>query len=250
MKRLFQLVILLLVTVAVKAQIAKADVIGTKGKNILIQPIKHASLILQYNKKNIFIDPTGGASLYSSFGAPDFILITDIHGDHFDTKTLESLSTAKAVIIAPKAVADKLPVAVKRKKIIILDNGESSRQKSIDIEAVAMYNLPETADSRHPKGRGNGYILYLGGKKIYISGDTEGIAEMRGLKDIDVAFVCMNLPYTMDVEQAADAVLEFKPKVVYPYHSRGQDTEHFKKIVTATNNNIEVRLKNWYPDNL
>jgi L-ascorbate metabolism protein UlaG (beta-lactamase superfamily) len=113
-----------------------------------------------------------------------------------------------------------------------------------------MYNLPEAPDSRHTKGRGNGYVLTLGGKLVYISGDTEDIREMRSLKNIDVAFVCMNLPYTMDIEQASSAVLEFKPKIVYPYHYRGQgglnDVEGFKKLVNAVNPSIEVRLRNWY----
>jgi L-ascorbate metabolism protein UlaG (beta-lactamase superfamily) len=113
-----------------------------------------------------------------------------------------------------------------------------------------MYNLPETPESRHPKGRGNGYVLTFGNKKVYLSGDTSGIQEMRSLKNIDVAFVCMNLPYTMDVDEAASAVIDFKPKVVYPYHYRGQnglnDTEKFRKLVNEGNKNIEVRLRNWY----
>jgi L-ascorbate metabolism protein UlaG (beta-lactamase superfamily) len=114
-----------------------------------------------------------------------------------------------------------------------------------------MYNLPENSDSRHTKGRGNGYVINFGGKNVYISGDTEDIPEMRHLKNIDVAFVCMNLPYTMDVNQAANAVLEFKPKIVYPYHYRGQeglsDVSAFKKLVNDGNKSIEVRLVNWYP---
>ena len=113
-----------------------------------------------------------------------------------------------------------------------------------------MYNLPDDKDARHSKGRGNGYVLTLGGKRIYISGDTEDIPEMRALKSIDVAFVCMNLPYTMDINQAAGAVLEFKPKVVYPYHYRGQgglaEVEGFKKLVNAGSKSIDVRLRNWY----
>lgn len=114
-----------------------------------------------------------------------------------------------------------------------------------------MYNLPENADSRHTKGRGNGYVINFGGKNVYISGDTEDILEMRHLKNIDVAFVCMNLPYTMDINQAASAVLEFKPKIVYPYHYRGQeglaDVNAFRQRVNEGNKNIEVRLVNWYP---
>jgi len=112
-----------------------------------------------------------------------------------------------------------------------------------------MYNMG--ANPRHTKGRGNGYVLNIGGKNLYLSGDTEGIPEMKALKNIDVAFVCMNLPYTMDVKQAAEAVLAFKPKIVYPYHYRGQnglsDVNQFKELVNAGDKNIEVRLRNWYP---
>jgi L-ascorbate metabolism protein UlaG (beta-lactamase superfamily) len=124
---------------------------------------------------------------------------------------------------------------------------------NIRVEAIPMYNLPESPDNRHTKGRGNGYVLTIGGKRIYISGDTEAIPEMRTLKNIDVAFVCMNLPYTMDVDQAADGVLDFVPKVVYPYHYRGKgglsDIDKFKALVNKKNTNIDVRLRNWYPAN-
>jgi L-ascorbate metabolism protein UlaG (beta-lactamase superfamily) len=113
-----------------------------------------------------------------------------------------------------------------------------------------MYNLPDDSTARHTKGRGNGYILTLGGKRFYISGDTEDIPEMRNLKNIDVAFVCMNMPYTMTEEQAASAVLDFKPKIVYPFHYRGQggfsDTQKFKMLVNKGDASIDVRLKDWY----
>lgn len=113
-----------------------------------------------------------------------------------------------------------------------------------------MYNLPESEDSRHPKGRGNGYILTLGNQNVYISGDTSGIPEMRDLRNIDIAFICMNLPYTMDIHEAAEAVLDFKPKVIYPYHYRGSnglsDIEEFKNLISKSSNTIEVRLKEWY----
>ena len=113
-----------------------------------------------------------------------------------------------------------------------------------------MYNLPESPDAKHIRGRGNGYIINMGGKNIYISGDTEDIVEMRNLRNIDVAFICMNLPYTMDVNQAANAILEFKPKIVYPYHYRGRpnfsDIEKFKSLVHAVDDKIEVRIRDWY----
>lgn len=233
-----------------KAQRATPDQIPTNKGSLTIQPVLHGSAVLTWNNKTIYIDPYGGAKSYMGIAAPDLILITDIHGDHMDIKTLDSIDISKATLVVPQAVADQLPEKYK-KKIVVIGNGSEIEEASIAIKAIPMYNLPETEDSRHPKGRGNGYVLTLGGKNIYFSGDTEDIAEMRSLKDIDVAFVCMNLPFTMDVKQAAQAVLAFKPKIVYPYHYRGQnglsDTEAFKKTVNAGDNKIDVRLKNWYP---
>jgi L-ascorbate metabolism protein UlaG (beta-lactamase superfamily) len=146
-------------------------------------------------------------------------------------------------------VADKLTDADKA-HLVILKNGDETTQSGISIRAIPMYNLPESATAMHTKGRGNGYVLTIGGKNIYISGDTQGIPEMRALKNIDVAFVCMNLPYTMDVKEAADAVLAFKPRIVYPYHYRGtgglSDVNAFKSLVEAGDKHIEVRLRNWY----
>jgi L-ascorbate metabolism protein UlaG (beta-lactamase superfamily) len=113
-----------------------------------------------------------------------------------------------------------------------------------------MYNLPEDASSTHTKGRGNGYVLSFNSHFVYISGDTEDIPEMRELKNIDVAFVCMNLPYTMDISQAASAVIQFRPRIVYPYHYRGKeglsDTKAFAELVNKGDAEIEVRLRDWY----
>jgi L-ascorbate metabolism protein UlaG (beta-lactamase superfamily) len=156
------------------------------------------------------------------------------------------VKTASTVLIVPQVVADKLPEADKT-NLVILKNGDNTVQSGISIMAIPMYNLPESETARHTKGRGNGYVLNIGGKNIYISGDTQGIPEMRSLKNIDVAFICMNLPFTMDVNEAADAVLAFKPKIVYPYHYRGQDINVFKNLVDAGKMDIEVRLRNWYP---
>jgi L-ascorbate metabolism protein UlaG (beta-lactamase superfamily) len=196
------------------------------------------------------VDPSVGPEAYAGLNPPDLVLITDIHGDHCDPKTLAGLNTAKATFVVPQAVADKLTETAKA-RVVVLPNGDKTEQGGVTITAVPMYNLPETPDSRHPKGRGNGYVLDLGGKHVYLSGDTEDIPEMRSLKSIDVAFVCMNLPYTMDVDQAAAGVLAFKPKIVYPYHYRGQnglsDVEAFRKAVDAGKGNVEVRLRNWYP---
>ncbi|MGV3541043.1 MAG: MBL fold metallo-hydrolase [Rufibacter sp.] len=227
------------------------DKIETKKGPLSILPIQHASLALKWNGKTILVDPSGDASLFQSVAAPDLVLLTDIHGDHLDLKTLQAINTGNAKIVAPQAVVDKLPEGLKG-KAVVLANGQQTEQLGISILAVPMYNLPETADSRHPKGRGNGYVLTLGGKKVYLSGDTEDIPEMRALKGIDVAFLCMNLPYTMDIAQAAAAALAFKPKVVYPYHYRGQgglsDVEAFREKVTTGDKKIEVRLRKWYPE--
>ncbi|MEO6453384.1 MAG: MBL fold metallo-hydrolase [Ginsengibacter sp.] len=230
-----------------KTQLPEPDVEKVKGGELTIQPVSHATLVLTYNNKSIYIDPTGGADAFKGLAAPDMILITDIHGDHCDPKTIEAINTSRAVLVVPQAVANILPAAMDKQKMIILNNGDKTEQQGISIKAVPMYNLPEAPDARHIKGRGNGYVLTIGGKNIYISGDTEDIPEMRALKKIDIAFVCMNLPYTMDVNQAAQGVLAFKPDVVYPYHYRGQDINTFKTLVNAGNKNIEVRLKNWYP---
>jgi L-ascorbate metabolism protein UlaG (beta-lactamase superfamily) len=232
------------------AQRPSPDQLQAGKGTITIQPILHGSLVLTWDNKTIYVDPYGGAKAFRGLAAPDMILITDIHQDHLSLETLKSFVTTNAVFIVPQAVMDKLPSDL-QSKAIVMSNGMNIVQKGIAISAIPMYNLPETSDSKHTKGRGNGYMLDLGGKSIYISGDTEDIKEMRALKDIDVAFICMNLPYTMDIEQAASAVLEFKPKIVYPYHYRGQDamsdTEAFKKLVNAVNSEIEVRLRNWYP---
>lgn len=230
-------------------QLNAQDIVKTDSGDITIQPIMHSTLILTYNNKTIYIDPYGGAEGFKRNPNADFILITDIHGDHLNIKTLDSLDTKRAQFIVPQAVADKLPKEYQN-QITVLENSQSIHRGDLYITAIPMYNLPEASDAKHPKGRGNGYIINMGGKNIYISGDTEDIIEMRNLRDIDVAFVCMNLPYTMDVNQAASAVLEFKPKIVYPYHYRGKpdfsDTKEFKRIVNKGNSEIDVRLRDWY----
>lgn len=229
----------------------KADLIPAQHTDIKVQPITHGSLILEWNGEVIYVDPHGGGALYEGQKDPSMILITDIHGDHLNLKTLEALNTENAKFVVPRAVKEKLPEQF-QKNLFALANGEARKVNDISISAIPMYNLPETEDSRHPKGRGNGYILQLGGKQVYLSGDTEDTPEMRALKDIDVAFVCMNLPYTMDVDQAASAVLELKPKIVYPYHYRGQgglsDVGSFKKQVNEGDASIEVRLRDWYSE--
>jgi L-ascorbate metabolism protein UlaG (beta-lactamase superfamily) len=222
-----------------------ADVLQTADGPVALHIVHHASFVLNWNGKTIYVDPTESPDLYKGLGAPDLILITHAHGDHLSPSTLAGLDTRKATVVMPQSVADKIGKRFGKAQLIMA-NGDTAQRDGIIIHAMPMYNLPQSPDAYHPKGWGNGYVLTLGGKRIYISGDTSGISEMRALKHIDLAFVCMNLPYTMDVEHAADAVLAFKPKVVYPYHYRGQDVREFKRLVSAKNPDIEVRLRDWY----
>ncbi|WP_031528134.1 MBL fold metallo-hydrolase [Dyadobacter crusticola] len=241
--------LLLLIGTAAWSQLPAADDLKTSKGPLKVQPLNHATMALTWNGKTIYADPYGGAKTFQGIAAPDLVLISDIHGDHFDPATLDAIDLNKAIIIAPPAVIEKMSETMKAKAVSVA-NGQTINKLDISITAIPMYNLPESADSRHTKGRGNGYVLKFGDKTIYISGDTSGIPEMRALKNIDVAFVCMNLPYTMDIKEAASAVLDFKPKIVYPYHYRGQnglsDTEAFKKLVNEGNKSIDVRLRDWY----
>ncbi len=223
------------------------DKIKTKNGTVTVHPIHHATLALTYNGKTIYVDPTGGAEAFAGLNKPDLILITDIHGDHFSPETLKALHTENATFIVPKAVAERMPEMFADQSVI-LNNGEETAKMGISIKAIPMYNLPRSPDAYHVKGRGNGYVLTIDGKRIYIAGDTEDIPEMRSLENIDVAFIPMNLPYTMPVEQAVDAVLDFEPAIVYPYHYGDSDIQKFKHLVNEVNPEIEVRLRDWYPN--
>jgi L-ascorbate metabolism protein UlaG (beta-lactamase superfamily) len=219
-----------------------ADKINTAKGDLEVHPVRHGTVVFKWNGKTVFVDPVGGAAPFKPYGVPDLVLVTDIHGDHFNKGTLEAIVKDKTVVITPEAVAALAPEGLK-KRITTLGNGKLVEKIGVKIEAVPMYNLTAARLRFHNKGRGNGYVMTFGRKRVYVSGDTEDVPEMRALKDIDAAFVCMNLPYTMTPEQAADAVREFKPKIVYPYHYRGSDTAEFKKLVGDAS---EVRLRDWY----
>jgi|HubBroStandDraft_6_1064221.scaffolds.fasta_scaffold01159_8 L-ascorbate metabolism protein UlaG (beta-lactamase superfamily) len=213
----------------------------TSAGPVKITPVFHASMLIEAGGKAIYVDPAKPGN-FSGLPPADLILITDIHGDHMDPATVLSLSKAGTQIYAPPAVVKTVSSAGP------LANGETKNWNGWTIEAIPMYNLkrgPAAGQLFHDKGRGNGYILTYGGKRFYISGDTEGIPEMRALKNIDVAFVCMNLPYTMPPDEAADAVKAFHPKVVIPYHYRGSDLAVFQRGLDGTG--IEVRILDWYP---
>lgn len=216
---------------------------------IEIIPIEHASAAIVWSSEVVYTDPVGAAAAYAGVPAATLVLVTDIHGDHFSTSTLATLP-AEAALIVPQAVKDRLPEEL-ASRARVLANGESLTASGFTITAVPMYNIPESGDAFHTKGRGNGYLLEREGTRVYIAGDTSGTPEMRAMRGVDIALVPMNLPYTMSVAEAADAVLSFKPKAVYPYHYRGpeglSDVAEFKRLVNAGDPSIEVILANWYP---
>jgi L-ascorbate metabolism protein UlaG (beta-lactamase superfamily) len=223
------------------AQTRPTQTFSTSAGPVKITPIYHASLLIEAAGKTIYLDPAAPGN-FAGLPPADLILITDIHGDHMDTKTIPTVSKATTEIFAPPAVVTTVTTAKP------ISNGETKHWGDWTIEAIPMYNLkrgPAPGKLYHDKGRGNGYVLTYGGKRFYFSGDTEGIPEMRALKDIDVAFVCMNLPYTMPPDEAADAVKAFHPKLVIPYHFKGSDLTVFQKGLEGTG--IEVRVLDWYP---
>ncbi len=230
---------------------SQADMLPTTNGDIKMTPILHATTVLEWDGKTIYMDPYGGADKFNSFEDADVICITHAHGDHLNKETLKGLDLTNTTVIVPQSVADELG-DIKFKEVKVLANGESLDIMGFNVKAIPMYNLPNDDSARHKKGWGNAYVLTIGGTTLYFSGDTEDIPEMRNLEDIDYAFVCMNLPYTMDVDAAADAVIEFGPKVVYPFHFRGSngfsDVEKFKKLVNEGNKDVEVRLRDWYPE--
>jgi L-ascorbate metabolism protein UlaG (beta-lactamase superfamily) len=213
----------------------------TSAGVLKMTPIQHGSLTLEAGGQVIEVDPA-----ISGFGAapPDFskvpkadiVLITDIHDDHLEPASLAKVRKTGTTVVIPGAALSKVSDGV------VMKNGETKQFGPWSIEAIPMYNLKN--GPYHEKGRGNGYIVTYGGLRIYIAGDTEGIPEMRALKNIDVAFIPMILPYTMSPADAADAVKAFHPKVVYPYHYGQSDLKVFEAALKGTG--IEVRLRNWY----
>src|SRR5690349_20432657 len=226
---------------AVSHAAAEPQTFPTSAGPVKITPLYHASTLIEAGGKMIYLDPAKPAKL-TGLPKADLILITDIHGDHMDPDSIREISKSDTAMYAAPAVVESVPQAQR-----IADGGTKSWQ-GWTIEAVPAYNLkrgPEPGELFHDKGRGTGYVLTYGGKRFYFSGDTEGVPEMRALKNIDVAFVCMNLPYTMPPDEAAEAVKAFHPKIVIPYHYRGSDLAVFQKALEGTG--IEVRLLDWYP---
>jgi len=231
------------------------DKIAADNSTLVVHPVQHATFVMQWKGKTIYVDPVGGSKPFADLPKPDLVLVTHAHFDHFDPKTLESLLPAEGhvALVAPKTVAEKMPESLRDKVMVkTLANGEKTEVAGIAIEAMPAYNTTPGKEKFHPKGRDNGYLLTMGGKRVYVAGDTEDTPEMRTLKGIDVAFLPMNLPYTMSVEKAAEAIRAFRPKIVYPYHFRSSDgtksdLEELKRLVGA-DTGIEIRVRGWYPE--
>lgn len=225
-------------------------VMGSYEPELKITPISHATFVLEWDGTVFYIDPTGGAEAFKTMPEEDVILITDIHGDHMSKETLGMVRGEQGILIVPEAVNEK--IKEEQRGAEVLHNGQSTSFDGFKVTAVPMYNLTTERLKFHEKGRGNGYVIEKNDYRVYISGDTEDIPEMRALEGIDIAFVCMNLPYTMTVNQAASAVLEFQPKKVYPYHYRGtdglSDVVAFKETIENQNDEIEIVQLEWYPN--
>jgi len=197
----------------------------------------------------IYVDPVGEPALYEALPKPDLILITHRHGDHYNADLLAAL--AEAPILTNADVKGMMPEDLQGRTDVIALGG-STEMMGVAIAAIASYNTSADRQDFHPKARGDlGFVLTIDGSRIYISGDTEGTLEMRALENIDLAFVCMNLPFTMDAEQAADAVAEFAPAMAIPYHYRGrdggtQDPQVFAKMLSDAGSSTEVKLHDWY----
>jgi len=225
------------------------DHLATSDGDVVIHPVGHASFVMSWNGKMIYNDPTNGATAYQSFPRADLILVSHSHSDHFSSSTLDAVRGPNAAIIVPQAVYNSLSTAQKA-VAIVLTNGASTNVMGMTIDAVPSYNFSTNITVYHPQGVGNGYVLTLGGKRLYMSGDTEDVPAMRALTNIDVAFVCMNLPFTMTASRAVSAVREFRPRIVYPCHYHDQSgtitNAAFFKQTLGTDLGIEVRLRKWY----
>jgi L-ascorbate metabolism protein UlaG (beta-lactamase superfamily) len=202
--------------------------------DITIVPINHATLQLRYGTDAIDIDPVSGVD-YSALPPATIVLVTDIHDDHYDARGIGAASGPRVQVVGP-AVIPSPP------RTVLIANGEKRSVGAISIQAVPMYNVH--GETYHLKGRGNGYVVTAGNRRIYIAGDTACTSEMRTLERIDVAFVPMNLPYTMSPAEAADCVKAFRPSIVYPYHYSGSNPQEFVSAMKGSG--IDVRLRNWY----
>ena len=245
MKLNIQLLVMLIMTMAIfpalnaKNEAYASDTFKTKHNHeVKITFIKHGSLQIAYDNFLIQVDPVSMFADYSTFPKADVILITHEHEDHLDPKAIEALTKENTVPVMNESSAKKSG----NTKAKIMKNGDKMElPNQIILEAVPAYNTTPGREQFHPRSRDNGYILTIDGLRIYIAGDTEDIPEMKNLKNIDVAFLPVNQPYTMTVAQAVNAAKMFSPKVLYPYHFGNTDVKPLKELLKDSS--IEVRLR-------
>ena len=214
---------------------------GKDGKPINITLFKHASLAIEYDGLEIYVDPVtkvGNTQIdYSSMPKADYILITHEHGDHLDPNAIAELSKPSTQIILNATSEKQIG-----KGEIIGNNQSMDLKDGIKLESVPAYNTTPGREKFHPKGNGNGYILNIDGERIYIAGDTEDIPEMGAIKNIDLAFLPVNQPYTMTIDQAEKAALTIKPKILIPYHFSNTPIEQLKQRLDKDNSGIDVKI--------
>lgn len=221
------------------AQQFEKDVVKTSGGELEILFIGHGSLLFTFRDRNLYVDPYSKLADYSKLPKADLILITHEHQDHLDQSAIEAVTTKETKIVLTGKAAEKLPNGT------VMQNGDVKTVEGVRIEAVPAYNLVhkrENGQPFHPKGQGNGYVLSFGDTRVYVAGDTENTPEMKALKDIDIAFLPMNLPYTMTPEMTADAATSFKPAVLYPYHYGDSDVSRLVELL-KNEKGIEVRVR-------
>jgi L-ascorbate metabolism protein UlaG (beta-lactamase superfamily) len=220
-------------------EILAHDDVKTSAGVVEMNFVGHGSLMFNVGGFIIHVDPVRSYGNYNDLPKADLILVTHEHSDHLDASLIKDLSKNGTVIFCNRNSAKNLPNAT------VMKAGDTQEVKSIVVEAVPAYNIVnERAPGKpfHPKGEGLGYILNIGGKRIYIAGDTENTPEMKALKNIDIAFLPMNLPYTMTPAMVADAAKAFRPKILYPYHTTDTKTDEILNLLKDSG--IEVRIRN------
>ena len=218
----------------------ETDIIKTSAGDLKITFIGHGTLIFNFGGKMIHVDPYSTLADYNILPKADLILVTHEHRDHLDLKALNMVRTEKTVVVLTETCAKQLQGGT------VMMNGDVKTIEGFKIEAVPAYNIVHKRDTGqpfHPRGVGNGYIITFGNKRVYVAGDTENVPEMKGLKNIDIAFLPMNLPYTMTPEMVAEAAKALKPKILYPYHFGETDTSKVVNLLKGTPE-IEIRIRN------
>jgi L-ascorbate metabolism protein UlaG (beta-lactamase superfamily) len=218
----------------------ETDVLTTSAGSLSITFLGHGSLLLVFKGMNIYVDVFGEVADYSKLPKADIVFLTHEHFDHMDLKALVSIQTEKTVLVYTEACQQQV------KGGIVMRNGDQQTLAGIPVEAVPAYNLIHkrpSGDPYHPKGSGNGYILTFGDTRLYVAGDTENTPEMKALQDIAIAFLPMNLPYTMTPEMVADAAKVFRPRILYPYHYGDTDISKLDELLKGWEKIIEVRIR-------